>query len=54
MFSNGAPAETVGDQPSPKSRIGKGQMMVQNVQNPAENKRFLLSSKRSDGLMEEY
>ena len=34
----------------PKSRLGKGRMMVQNVQNPGENQRFLLSSKRSDGL----
>ena len=50
MFSKGAHAETVGDQPSPKSRFGKGRMMVQNVQNPGENQRFLLSSKRSDGL----
>ena len=50
MFSKGAPAATVGDQRSPKSRIGKGQMMVQNVQNPGGNQRFLLSTKRSDGL----
>ena len=50
MFSKGAPAATVGDRHSPKSRIGKGQMMVQNVQNPGENQRFLLSTKRSDGL----
>ena len=50
MFSKGAPAATVGDQRSPKSRIGKGQMMVQNVQNPGGNQRFLLSSKRGDGL----
>ena len=50
MFSNGAPAATVGDQPSPKSRLGKGNMMVQNVQNPGGNQRILLSSKRSDGL----
>ena len=50
MFSNGAPAATVGDQPSPKSRLGKGNMRVQNVQNPGENQRILLSSKRSDGL----
>ena len=50
MFSNGAHAETVGDQRSPKSRIGKGQMMVQNVQNPVENQRILLSTKRSNGL----
>ena len=50
MFSKGAPAETVVDQPSPKSRLGKGQRMVQNVQNPGENQRFLLSTKRSDGL----
>lgn len=50
MFSNGAPAATVGDQRSQKSRFGKGRMMVQNVQNPGENQRFLLSSKRSDGL----
>ena len=50
MFLNGAPAETVGDQRSPKSRFGKGRMMVQNVQNPGENQRILLSCKRSDGL----
>ena len=50
MFSNGAPAATVGDRHSPKSRIGKGQRRVQNVQNPGGNQRFLLSSKRSDGL----
>ena len=50
MFSNGAPAATVGDQPSPKSRLGKGQMRVQNVQNPGENQRILLSTKRSNGL----
>ena len=50
MFSKGAPAETVGDQRSQKSRLGKGNMMVQNVQNPGGNQRFLLSTKRSDGL----
>ena len=50
MFSKGAPAETVGDQPSPKSRLGKGNMRVQNVQNPGENQRILLSTKRSNGL----
>ena len=50
MFSKGAPAETVGDQRSQKSRLGKGNMMVQNVQNPVGNQRFLLSTKRSDGL----
>ena len=50
MLSNGAPAATVGDQPSPKSRLGKGNMMVQNVQNPGENQCILLSTKRSNGL----
>ena len=50
MFSNGAHAETVGGQPSPKSRLGKGNMRVQNVQNPGEDQRILLSTKRSNGL----
>ena len=50
MFSNGAHAETVGDQRSQKSRLGKGNMRVQNVQNPVENQRILLSTKRSNGL----
>ena len=50
MFSNGAHAETVGDQRSQKSRLGKGNMRVQNVQNPVENQRILLSRKRSGGL----
>ena len=34
----------------PKSRLGKGRMMVQNVQNPGGNQRILLSTKRSNGL----
>ena len=50
MFSKGAPAATVGDRHSPKSGLGKGNRMVQNVQNPGENQRILLSSKRSNGL----
>ena len=50
MFSNGAHAETVGDQRSQKSRLGKGNMRVQNVQNPVGNQRILLSTKRSNGL----
>ena len=54
MFSNGAHAETVGDQRSQKSTLGKGNMRVQNVQNPAENQRILLSSKRSNGVAKEY
>ena len=35
---------------SPKSIFAKGRMRVQKVQNPVENQRFLLSSKRSNGL----